>query len=67
MIRTISDLEELSKKEQILLTGLARVTALIHNDGDTADQTIAKLYPKLRQPSKDKLKLVLEPILTGLK
>ena len=47
MRRTVDQLNLMSRQETNMLTGLAKMAGYVYRNGDTADQTIAKLYPKL--------------------
>jgi len=63
MIRTISELKQLSNREQTLLAGLARITALIHKGGESATDTVARVYPDMSSDTKRKVTLVLHPLI----
>jgi len=55
MAKTVKELEELSAKETQLITGLARLTAFVAAEGDTAKDTVQKFYPQMKPPLREKV------------
>ena len=67
MAKTVSELDKLNTRETQLVAGLAKLTAFVALEGDTAVDALNKFYPTMREDLKTKVSAALQPSLDNLK
>ena len=66
MSNTVAELDRLNTRETQLVAGLAKLTAFVAAEGDTAMDALNKFYPSMRDDLKTKVSEALQPILDNL-
>jgi hypothetical protein len=66
MSNTVAELDRLNTRETQLVAGLAKLTAFVATEGDTAMDALNKFYPSMRDDLKTKVSDALQPILDNL-